>query len=393
MAGWDAAECREDSAVNNDIWPKRLFALDISRFFAALAVILWHWQHFAYNGSSLSENFERSQQPLYAIFRISYEKGFMGVDYFFLLSGFIFFWLYRSSIEDRRLSLGNFWVQRISRLYPLHVVTLSIIALLQILYTLHNGKAFVYSLNDLYHFFLNLAFASNWGFEKGPSFNAPVWSVSIEILLYCLFFISAYARLGRPWFYLGVSIIAFVITLFLYTDIFNGISLFFLGGVVFYITLIVSTRMQKVRVIIYLITVISWVLTIVNFYVFNVADFMHGFGLFGQILLTSFPHYVLFPFTVCSLALFEIDRGIGFLKSVSWIGDITYSSYLLHFPLQVIFAMAVGYKFLSSDFYLSPIYLVIFFSILIPLSYVTFIRFERPAQKIIRSKFGSRLTL
>ena len=40
---------------------------------------------------------------------------------------------------------------------------------------------------------LNLFFASEWGQQYGYSFNAPVWSVSIEILLYVIFFISTFA--------------------------------------------------------------------------------------------------------------------------------------------------------------------------------------------------------
>ena len=34
--------------------PNRLYALDVSRGFASLAVVLWHWQHFVNGGASLS---------------------------------------------------------------------------------------------------------------------------------------------------------------------------------------------------------------------------------------------------------------------------------------------------------------------------------------------------
>jgi peptidoglycan/LPS O-acetylase OafA/YrhL len=44
--------------------------------------------------------------------------------------------------------------------------------------------------NDFYHFFLNIFLISFWGIEKGFSFNTPIWSVSIEILAYIIFFIS-----------------------------------------------------------------------------------------------------------------------------------------------------------------------------------------------------------
>lgn len=380
-------QIRKGNKINYSIWPKRLFALDASRGIASLSVVLWHWQHFAYNGSSLSRDFERTSQPLYAILKIFYQKGIIGVEYFFLLSGFIFFWRYMSSIRDKNTSFSNFWVLRISRLYPLHIVTLLLVALLQTVYTSHNGISFVYPNNDMYHFILNLGFASSWGFEKGSSFNAPVWSVSIEIFLYFLFFMIVYARQGQAWFCLGVSVIFFIIEE-LYTNnaILSGASLFFLGGFVFHSTCVAANVRQKLKIAIYIFTVLSWVLTIANFYVFDLCNFILEFGVIGKILLIGFPNYILFSFTVFSLALIEIDKE-GFSKSISWLGDITYSTYLLHFPLQLAFALAVSYGVLDSVFYLSPTYFVGFFSILIPFSYITFIWFERPMQNIIRNKW------
>ena len=44
--------------------------------------------------------------------------------------------------------------------------------------------------HDFYHFVLQFFFISSWGFEDGPSFNGPIWSVSIEIFIYGIFFLS-----------------------------------------------------------------------------------------------------------------------------------------------------------------------------------------------------------
>ena len=314
----------------------------------------------------------------------------MGVQYFFLLSGFIFFWLYRNFIEDRKITFANFWVQRFSRLYPLHIATLFIVALLQAFYISKNAVYFVYPFNDAYHFILNLLFASKWGFEKGWSFNAPIWSVSIEILLYFVFFAIAFARQGRLIFCLGVSLICTIVTQYPVSpdiyEILKGTTLFFLGGAVFHTTFTVSKGLKKTRVFIYIATIFFWTLTITNFYIFNISGYI--LNLFGDnFLLSEFPTWFLFPFTVCSLALFEVENGAGFLRKISWVGDITYSSYLLHFPLQLLFGIAVSYGIVHAEFYLSPYFLMGFFLILIPFSYFTYIGFERPIQNVIRDRY------
>jgi peptidoglycan/LPS O-acetylase OafA/YrhL len=235
--------------MNNDTWPKRLYALDVSRGFAALSVVLWHWKHFAYKGNSLPQDFERASQPLYGILKLFYENGIRGVQYFFLLSGFIFFWLYGESIKMKPTHFKGFWVQRFSRLYPLHFVTLLIVALLQFLYASREGAFFVYPFNDWCHFLLNLGFASKWGLESGESFNGPVWSVSVEIILYLIFFLMASFRLGGLLFCLATTGISFVlVNLQLAQDaIFGGATLFFLGGAVFHLTFIMSTKPRKLR--------------------------------------------------------------------------------------------------------------------------------------------------
>ena len=58
-----------------------------------------------------------------------------------------------------------------------------------IVYSLNKfGNYQINSINDTYHFILNFFFISGWGFEKSYSFNGPIWSVSIELIIYALSF-------------------------------------------------------------------------------------------------------------------------------------------------------------------------------------------------------------
>lgn len=372
--------------INRIVWPRRLYLLDISRGIASLSVVLWHWNHFAFEKHTLSRDFILQDQPLYYLFKIFYEKGYTGVDYFYLLSGFIFFWLYKDSIKMKVTTARVFIIHRFSRLYPLHLVTLFIVALLQYVYTSRQGYSFIYPFNDLYHFFLQLGFASYWGLQKGWSFNGPIWSVSIEVILYFIFFLSAVYRLGDRLFCLVVSVLS--VTLLYLTDqaIFEGVSLFFLGGFIYNSLIKITNKDSSQIVLIYTFTAISWLVVFINFYIFDISNLLLEFGIIGLIFLKLFPIYILFPLTVCSLILFEIDKG-SIMKRLSWIGDITYSSYLLHFPLQLLFALAVSYSILDAKFYLQIKYLILFYVILIPLSYIVHQKFELPIQKVIRKLY------
>lgn len=377
---------RQKGIVQNIVWPNRLYLLDISRGIASLSVVLWHWNHFAFKQYTLSKDFILENQPLYNILKIFYEEGFSGVEYFFLLSGFIFFWLYKDSIKNKETTPSVFIIHRFSRLYPLHLITLILVALFQLLYVSRHGYSFIYQFNDLYHFFLQLGFASNWGFQSGWSFNGPIWSVSIEVILYFIFFLSALYRQGDRLFCLLVSVIS--ITLLYLTDqpVFEGLSLFFLGGFLYNVLIKLSNKDSSLKLLIYIFTAISWLLVILNFYIIDFSNLLLNQGFVGLILLKLFPIYILFPLTVGSLVLLEIDRGIT-LKRLSWIGDITYSSYLLHFPLQLLFALAVSYGIINPKFYLELKYLILFYIILIPLSYIVHQKFERPMQKAIRKLY------
>jgi peptidoglycan/LPS O-acetylase OafA/YrhL len=110
------------------------------------------------------------------------------VEFFFLLSGFIFYKKYSDEIANNNISLKNFVILRLSRLYPLIVVTLLVICLLNyiLFYTQH--KFFIYSTNDFTAFFLNLFFLQSGFFNVGHSFNAPSWSLEVEFWVYLMFF-------------------------------------------------------------------------------------------------------------------------------------------------------------------------------------------------------------
>jgi peptidoglycan/LPS O-acetylase OafA/YrhL len=361
----------------------RFFSLDVLRGVAALTVVFWHWQHFLPAGAEAVSL--RARQPLYGVFYVFYEMGWLAVDLFFSLSGFVFYWLYSAVIRENRVSARSFFLLRFSRLYPLHLVTLLAVAAGQIAFHHLTQNYFAYPRIDGYHFLLNLLFVSSWGMERGWSFNAPVWSVSVEIFLYITFFILCRILRVRFAVLLTLSAIGFVAVRDFYPPIGRGIGSFYLGGCVYLAYEWIVSRSWERSVTKRLLFVVGALWLTVFLAV--------GAGL-GSLPLPSssgdvgywLAVIILFPLTILALALAETCRGsLG--RRISFIGDLSYSSYLIHFPLQLaVMGVATVFSVDRSVFY-SPYALAGFFGALIAMSLASHRYLEMPGQRYLRARW------
>ena len=380
--------------------PQRLYSLDVLRGLAALSVVFWHWQHFFYSGTTPGV-VEVEKEPLYSVFFLFYNKGWLAVDLFFSLSGFVFYWLYSSRIAERRITFRNFAVLRFSRLYPLHLATLLFVAIAQLWFIRTIGSPFIYQHNDRRHFLLNLLFTSSWGLESGYSFNAPIWSVSVEMLLYALFFVVCRMLPVRLLTLAAASIIGFLLITTIYPPVGRGVGSFFLGGCVFlaYLRLITSDNARRVTKFILYLASFAWLITlVVSKYQLNVTAISFQRVRFLWRLPTYFPlldqaflwaTVVLFPLTILSLALIETNRGsLG--KRCGFLGNISYSSYLLHFPLQMIVVMLATALAFDRSLFNASWFMALFFGVLILLSLASYYYFEAPMQKFLRTRWVSK---
>jgi peptidoglycan/LPS O-acetylase OafA/YrhL len=375
--------------------PKHFYSLDAIRGLAALSIVFWHWVHFFRHDMSV---FQRELQPLYVLFAPLYLEGWRAVDCFFCLSGFIFYWRYSPMVVERGISFRDFFILRFARLYPLHVLTLVVIAVGQSYMIAQTGAYFVYPHNDFYHFVLQAFLAANWGLERGWSFNAPVWSVSYELGLYVVFFIICFCGLRRWWWLLLMTCIGCGLTFSVHPPLHQfGVCVvgFFAGGLGFYFFrflvswpggVVVPTILTGFTATMWIIAppnpthalpavlFSGWLGTIFNQLEALVLDLWYGY---------SFSLAV-FPLTIMSAALWE-SRWNSVASWAGFLGRISYSSYLLHFPLQLVFAGVAESFGLSYAFFYTPVALGLFFATLIPLSLFSYHFFELPCQTAIRT--------
>ena len=371
----------ERSAVAPAAPITRLFALDAARGLAALAVVVWHWQHmYLIGGGKLAD---RSIQPFYGLLLPFYEAGWLAVEFFFTLSGFVFFWLYGQAIAQRQISVRAFFVARFSRLYPLHLLTLLVIAALQILLLARGFDSFVYGGTTLPNFLLNLAFLQY--FVHGWTFNGPEWSVGVEVLLYALFFL--YCRLVNPAKILPLLLVVGIGTFVLFHDwaAGRGVIGFFAGGLVYeaWRWCRAHPRALRLTVPLLLLTIALWVLAVSEVQVHLVTGWIDSLGQRGWWVMEMAFRFGLVPLSVLALALAE-PLAPRLWQRLAPLGDLTYGLYLLHFPLQLLVAAVVTLLGLPTLHLTGPLAFLLYFAALIGLAVLSYRYVERPAQKWLR---------
>lgn len=333
----------------------RIQSIDVLRGLAAMAVVVWHWRHF---GAGPMETW-----PFYLLLKPIYEVGDQAVTLFFAISGFIFFLLYSEAIGSGRTGGWKFFVLRFSRIYPLHLATLIAAAIMQMIYLQQNGHCLIFRCS-VQLFLEQLILEPNW-FSHKMSFNGPSWSISVETAIYFIFFWLARYRLLNAMTMSGLAILCYVS--FNYSLLGHGAAAFFAGGLA---ASVVEKR--SVPSPSDWIAMASLVMAVVARSLFvetrEVAP-----------LLAS---AIVFP-TIIAL-IFLADRHLKIITDrLEWLGCISYSVYLLHFPLQLLLLTALPMMGIDVD-YTSKAVFVAFFAVVIAISLASYFYFERPVMHALR---------
>ena len=124
-------------------------------------------------------------------------RGYLGVDLFFVLSGFVIAMAYGEWFPGRFGRVAQFLFRRAARLWPLHVVVLVVTTALLM------GRGDVISPRT---FLVNVAMVQAWGISR--EINPPAWSASAECFAYLMFPLLAGPVLrGRFGAWLGAGLV------------------------------------------------------------------------------------------------------------------------------------------------------------------------------------------
>jgi peptidoglycan/LPS O-acetylase OafA/YrhL len=115
--------------------------------------------------------------------------GYLAVDLFFILSGFVIARSYSHhfsrSIEIKTVCV--FYGFRLARIYPLHFFVLLLFLINPIALTLFANSGMPPDGYELNYYIMSIFLIQNWGWTNDIQWNIPAWSISTEWFAYLIF--------------------------------------------------------------------------------------------------------------------------------------------------------------------------------------------------------------
>ena len=252
-------------------------------------------------------------------------NGWLGVDLFFILSGFVLSYSYADQVIDRtRFSVKSFYIKRFARVYPTHLFVLLLFVPI-VSYSMISG-----SFSDPQHrftvskFCMQLFLLHGIGIFDGEGWNLPSWAVSSEFLAYLLY--PGLALFLRRFNTRSKSIMAMIVVILLGISLslvlgqkdsyhlpfeftwFRVLSEFVLGILLYsFYTTFEEGRLHSLWVVLGLCGI--------------------GFQVFVKNSFYDFLYLVYFMMIIFGLSLVGRGRKVPILGKL---GELSYSLYLIH---------------------------------------------------------------
>lgn len=324
--------------------PSEVRPLTGLRLFAAAWVVVFHFQ---FTPGDWVDRLLGERSPVFAVVT----TGALGVDLFYVLSGFVIAFTYLGKVGPR-FSPGVSWRflwARVCRIWPVYALVTTAFGTYLLVIKLRLGDPSPAYQNvqpdlSLGSWLHQMTMTQLWfhPWHDGVSWVGPAWSISAEWLAYVLFPLTAlafYRMRHWPRPLLGVLAVALMAPVavkclntgspyFAYSwaaRIMTG----FTAGVLVYLIVREIPRTARVRLAASRLTWVTLALTLAGlYYGESLGAAPDGSSEQGGIVL------LLFPVLVGALAL--ADRGPARLLATGWAvhgGRISYSLYLVHVPL------------------------------------------------------------
>lgn len=310
-------------------------------------------------------------------------RGYLAVDFFFVLSGFVIWLNYGDQLRGHRWrGVPHFLWRRIARIYPLHLLMLAF-AIAFAIVSVETGRGTPSDMrwNELpFHLLL----LQNWGFLDKLGWNVPSWSISTEFAAYLLFplLVTSIDWRRLPSVVLVAILALLMLTLF---GLFSAFGRQLLGNDIPQFGLqrcLLQFAMGTIAAALWL----RWRET-----PGQPALIAAGCAIAGLIgYRAGAPETLVLPFTFVSLILLlalTADKPSPLKGRVlHWLGEISYATYMVHALLFILFKIV----FVSDPKDVSLPLLGLFLLLVLVASALFYHGFELPAQRWMNRHGPSR---
>ena len=301
---------------------KQIKSLTSLRFFFALMVFLSHLEF-------LKDSTNKTVRFLYNDY---FSEGYIGVSFFFILSGFILSYNYFDKLIEKKDTVRSYYINRFSRIYPLHFITF--LLSLPLLFNKILLQPFLYLLLSLINVCLLQSFFPIR--EVFFNFNFPAWSISDEMFFY----------LATPFLFLFIGKIKLlsqklVLILLFFGLIFAGISLtpVFYHQAIFYVNPLVRVLDFTVGIVLFSlfrqIKLPNLSKGLFTFFEFLAVTLFCLFFYFHQSVIQGFRFSIYYWLPIILIIMiFSFDKGyLSDLLSnryLIYLGEISFGFYMIH---------------------------------------------------------------
>jgi peptidoglycan/LPS O-acetylase OafA/YrhL len=292
---------------------------------------------------------------------------------------------YEERIAEHKIELGEFFILRFSRLYPLCWLT-SLIMLIGYCISVFLGGKLQFSYWSLVKSFLVVGvYVIDAG---GPILNGVEWTLSLEIAAYFLFFlISWFAKKknGILLFFVPIILGAMIENMnimnipILNINFATILPSFFMGCLTCKLYLCCNNKRYKNKItlccsFIILFTFVSW--------------FKPGIHFIGDSFSSQVLNYsiVVFPSFIIMVLFLPFLKKFFSISPFRYLGNLSFSIYLIHYPVLFIISELHAHGIILFNASSKKNLLLVIIIVLI-LSHISYYFFERPMQKWIRDKY------
>lgn len=344
--------------------PRQLAALTGIRGLAAWAVVLYH-----------------ARDTLGGLFApaviAAFGKGFLAVDLFFMLSGFVIWYNYADRLaHGGGAAARQFLWRRFARVWPLHgaILTAFVAFALVVVATGRDASRFPFDQLPLHYLLIQ-----DWGFSDPLRWNDPAWSISTEFAAYLLFPALVVALRGRwaaRWGWAAVGS-ALLVTLWGLYGVWGQTS--------------VGAKIAELGLWRCLIEFSLGALVCIVWSARRTLPAIVPAGLCTLTLLVAWrwnlPETAFIPLAFASglfalaLAKGPVAQAIG-SRPLHYLGEISYSTYLAHSFVFMIFKIA----FVGDGLQLGWVQFAAYLALLLALSAALYHCLEKPAQRSLNRR-------